>query len=165
MGADTTSIVLRYRSSRRDIWAWYWRRWRELLWAYWLVIGIAVVGFTLLYANSTHPIGPADVMRAGAYLALALAAMAIYPQFSFKSEERVFIIGPSGIDSTIGAKPAHRDWVDISEITDIGTHIVFTVAATLNAFLVPNRAFGDAAARADFLQRAMAWHVAAVVGA
>jgi hypothetical protein len=78
----------------------------------------------------------------------------------FKHRERVLAVGPDGIDTTIGKKSAHRDWSEISAVEDRAGVVAITVRQTGNAFLIPNRAFADDGARADFLRRAAAWHAA-----
>ena len=159
---ETATFTLRYRARRSDVWTWYWRSWRGGLWRSWAGGGLVFAAVTLAMRGRDHAIGPGDFV----FIAICLPALAAffvaYPQIAFKNEERVLVAGPSGIDSTIGAKSAHRDWSEIGTIEDAGYGIAIAVARTGNAFVVPNRAFADAALRAAFLRSVTQWHAQAV---
>ena len=155
--SQTAPITLRYRAQRRDVWRWYWRSWRGGLWRTWIGGGLAVAAVMLGLRGREHVVGAQDLV----FVAVVLTALAIcfvaYPQVAFKTQERVLVAGPSGIDSTIGSKSGHRDWSEIGAVEDFGDGIAIKVAKTGNAFLIPNHAFADVALRALFLRSVAQW--------
>ena len=146
-------VTLRYRTTRAEIWAWYWREWRRRFWIFWLLGGVAVGGIVL---GDTHD----PLLAAGAVAAL-FAAFAAWPQLSFKRQDRTLVLGPDGIDTTIGAKHAIRPWREIGEVRETAMYVVLTVAATGNAFLIPYRAFRNDAERRAVLDAIAKWRAAA----
>jgi hypothetical protein len=161
VSADPLSFTLRYRSQRREVWNWYWRRWRGGAWRQWLILGV-FAGMAVLmmrWLDNPHR-WPRGVDFAVAFLALivALSLLALYPQLVFKPQERVLTAGPNGIDTAIGILKAHRAWSDIAAILDQGEVVVIAVARTGNAFVIPARAFPDTATRAAFLHAVKTWH-------
>ncbi len=156
-------ITLRYATSRGELWTWYWREWRQELWRRWLVYGVILAIVDLGAAQLSHPIGALDIVSASAVVLALFAFFAAYPQFSYKREERVIVFNAQGIDTRIGTKTAHRDWREIASVTDIGTHVVFTVAKSGNAFLVPARAFSDSKLRRFLLEHVASWRAAAII--
>ena len=151
------AITLRYSANRGEIWTWYWREWRRKLWPRWLLAGAAMAGAVLALAFQRHRLGAEDFAGATTAVAALWSFFAIYPQLSFKREERTLIVGPGGLETTIGKKSGRRNWREIGAVTDTGTHVVFAVAKTGNAFLVPYRAFAGDAERSEFLRRVAIW--------
>lgn len=158
---EQRSFTLRYRSQRREVWNFYWARWRASLWRSWLLYGALVVVGALVIDSYDHKLGWQDAPVALLYMLLLFAFFTIFPQLAFKPQERVLNADPGGIDTTVGGESGHRDWREIGSITDDGDAITFVVARTGNAFIVPMRAFQGAAERAEFLRAVMEWHEAA----
>jgi hypothetical protein len=178
--APTTSpqaFVLRYRVDRPEIWTWYWYAWRQPrgLWSYWIVVGAAVATASYFIRTAGRP-GTSNDVLVSLVIAFAVCAFFIlYPQLMYKGRERVLQVSAAGIDTSIGTMSAHRDWKDISLILDRGEYIAAVVAGGIplgvfwlrtsngNAFIIPNRAFGDPLERAAFLQQARSWHMVNVI--
>jgi hypothetical protein len=153
-------MIVRYRTQRNEIWRWYWMYWRASLWRTWLLYGAAAFCLTLL-ASYNGGRWPQMFLAAMCPPILLWAFLAIFPQVMFKSKERIFEIGPNGIDTEIGGNRVHRDWNEIASITDKNGVIAIVVARTRNAFLVPDRAFESAKQRDSFLRQAIEFHAAA----
>jgi hypothetical protein len=156
--ASPLAITLRYRSQRREVWSFYWSRWRGGLWRNWLVMGTAAFVAALFIQGAQRPIDFSAYVTAGLIVLILFAALIAYPQLAYKPLERQLTVNAAGIDTTRGTRSDHRAWKDIAAITDAGSHIALVVAKTGNAFLVPNRAFADAEARRIFLHAATEWH-------
>ncbi len=89
--AYSSSFTLRYRSQRRELWAFYWRRWRAGLWRQWLLAVVAVTSATSYGLQQRHPgQWPTSGDIAVTLLAVCaiLAIFIIYPQAMFKPQER-----------------------------------------------------------------------------
>ena len=174
---DAQAFVLKYRIERREIWRWYWWAWRQPrgLWSYWIVVGAVVATGSYLLRTAAHPSTSNDVVVS---LVIALATCAffiLYPQVMYKGRERVLRVSAAGMDTSIGAMSAHRDWKDIASIVDRGTYIAAIVAGGIplgifwlrtlngNAFIIPNRAFEVESERLAFLQHARNWHAASAL--
>jgi len=157
-----SSITLRYASQRKDIWKHYWMRWRQPngLWRQWLLVAL-LIALTLFVMSGFQSPTPRAIAIAAACLAIVYAFFAAFPMIVFKPAERILTIDPRGIDTRIGGKSANRSWREIRAITDRGDVIEMVVAATGNAFVVPDRAFPAAQDRGDFLDSVRAWHAAA----
>lgn len=171
---DANAFVLKYRVERHEIWTWYWWAWRQPrgLWSYWVLVGAAIAICAYL-ARTAERIGTPDDVAASLAIGFAVCAFFIlYPQLMYKGRERVLHVSASGIDTSIGAMSAHRDWRDIASVVDRGAYIAAVVAGGVpfgvfwlrtrngNAFVIPNRAFADSSERATFLQQALSWHAA-----
>jgi hypothetical protein len=161
--ADQAAYTLRYRSQRRDIWNWYWQRWRAALWRRWLLIGSTGVATFLFFTWLDHrPLVARDLAFALCFALLVFAFFVVYPQLAFKSQERVLTAGPDGIESSIGEKHGQHTWHDIDSIVDKGDAISIVIKHTGNAFVIPARAFTDMRERTAFLEAITAWHQAAI---
>jgi hypothetical protein len=171
------AFVFKYRVERPEIWTWYWWAWRQPhgLWSYWIVVGAAVASASYFIRTAERPGTPSDVL-ASLVIAFAMCAFFIlHPQLMYKGRERVLQVSATGIDTSIGTMSAHRNWKDVSLIVDRGEYIAAVVAGGIpfgvfwlrtlngNAFIIPNRAFGNASERVAFLQQARSWHAANVL--
>lgn len=150
------TYTLRYSSTRREVWQWYWRRWRERLWVVHAVVA-AGAGYGL---SSSHP---ADT-RLAAWAIYAIAAFpvvvaifAIIPQARFKPAVRTLIVGPEGWSTSIGPKSGARRWAEVSAIREDADAIVIQ-GTNGNALIVPQRAFRSESERNAFLHDARQWH-------
>jgi hypothetical protein len=147
-------MIVHYHMRRDEVWRWYWQRWRENLWKSWLLAGLMAFAWPLLVRGRVDLSG----ILIGLLMTLAVFLFfTLYPQAMFKSQERTLEIGAGGIDTEIGGKRAHRDWNEIASISEKIGMIVFLVARTGNAFLVPDRAFANSGERATYLNQAQNW--------
>jgi hypothetical protein len=101
------------------------------------------------------------ILLSAALILVAWLFFTIYPQLNFKPQERVLTIDPSGIRTTIGKLRGSRSWREIKAIENRGGLVYLIVAKTLNAFVVPQRAFKGPEQQSQFLELARRWHAAA----
>ena len=134
------------------------------------MVAVLLVAGTLLIASNDHAVGVADFANATGIVSFAFLFFVVFPQLSYKPRERTLEMSASGLDTSIGTQSGHRSWRDISSISDAGETIVCVVAGGIplmigwlrtrngNAYVIPNRAFVDAAQRTAFLDQITAWH-------
>jgi hypothetical protein len=153
--------TLRYRSTRAEIWRWYWRAWRAQLWKV-HVLAAAAAAF-ICAATFT---GPVTLTR---YLVsfcvtfpIVVLFLSLWPQIMFKSKERVLTVGHQGWSTQIGKKSGSRSWAQIASVQSTPNSVVL-VSMTGNALIIPSRAFADSASRMQFVQDVQCWHRAAHV--
>jgi uncharacterized membrane protein YccC len=154
--------TIRYSSSRREVWRWYWRAWAKPkgLWRYHAFVGVLLATLYAEVQGFSH-------FRPAAFFVTALAAMlgcmlffSLWPQIRFKPAERTLSVSPTGWSTQIGKLSAARSWSEVREITaDADTIVV--VGTNQNALIVPSRAFADEESRVRFLTDVRVWHAAA----
>jgi hypothetical protein len=153
------ALILKYRSSRPEIWRWYWRAWRRPrgLWRMHLLIFALVVGSMLLNRSRRRPLTPTDLGLSAAIGLLAVAWLPLWPMIRFKPQERVLNLNEQGASTTIGSKSGTVPWSKIASIEDSGDAISVT-RTNGNAFVIPNRAFSSSDERAGCLKLIREWH-------
>ena len=151
-----TSETLRYKTSRADVWRFYWRQWRQKLW----ITHAAIVALAAFLAWQNAPKGNAGMLYAATPAILLLAGLIAYPQLRYKPQERELILDTTGIRTTIGKKSGEMTWQDVSRIDD-AQGIVYIQRHNGNAFIIPKRAFASSEVRSDFIQRIRQWWNAA----
>jgi hypothetical protein len=151
-----TGYCLRYRSTRREVWQWYWRAWRQRLWRTHVLLVWTVATATLLRTG----LSARHVALGLALGVLAVAWLPLVPVIAFKSNERTLRVDERGIDTSIGRLSATRAWGDVAAIDEQAGTIVIALKNG-NAFIVPARAFGSDEERATFFEAASAWRRAA----
>jgi hypothetical protein len=148
--------TLRYRSSRTEVWRWYWRTWKSKLW--WQHLALAAAMSWLVAALSRDRLTLAGFLLGFSLTAaLVVLIMASWPQVMFKSKERVLEVGPDGWSTRIGAKSGSRSWAQVASIEKAQDTIAI-ISTTGNALIIPARAFSDAGHMAAFLEDAQRWH-------
>ena len=150
------SYNLRYRSSRADVWRWYWRAWRRRLWFTHLffagVVSISVVQLLHLPFNAITLL-----LVFAVALPITILSFALWPQLAFKNQERVLSVGPDGWSTTIGDRTGSKRWSEISTVQAAQDSIVIT-SNSGNALVVPGNAFSGPSAMQQFLKDAQGWH-------
>lgn len=150
--------TLRYATTRRELWRWYWRAWARPngLWRYHVFIGAAVAfgtadakGFATFNWKSTAAIA------AGATVC-CIALFPLWSQLKFKPEVRTLEIDKAGFKTSVGRYHGIRRWSEIRSVHDDGETIVLTTRQ--GAMLIPRRAFGDVVDRGKFIADIKAWH-------
>jgi hypothetical protein len=156
-------ITITYRTTRADLWIFYWQQWRSRLWKYWLLIGAAALAYYLFRLNMAHRAFSAANIAIGAAIAFAAVIwLPLVPQIMFKPRTRSLTVGPQGIETQIDEVSGNRAWGEIGAIDDDGKYIHIIVAATMNAFVIPQRAFAAPADRETFLTAIRQWRAAAM---
>jgi hypothetical protein len=153
--------TLRYRSTRAEIWRWYWRAWRARLWK----IHVLVAGVAAFICAATFP-GQVTLthylVSFGVTFPIVVLFLSLWPQIMFKSKERVLIVGHQGWSTQIGKQSGSRSWAQVATVQTTPNSIVL-VGITGNALIIPSRAFTDSASRTQFFQDVQGWHRAAHV--
>lgn len=153
-------LTLKYRSTRAEVWRWYWREWRRPhgLWRYHLLLLVGLPSLALLapVLLGVH----AGVWPALTFAITACIFLALYPMIRFKPQERTLVIGPDGLSTTIGRKRGQRAWSVICEVTPADGGVVMKTSKS-NAFIIPARAFAEPREVEDLLQRVAVWRAQA----
>lgn len=147
---------LSYRSSRPEVWRWYWIAWRARFWRVHLVVS-AVLAVVLSDILRVRPTMNSLLLCFVAVLPVVTFLFALWPQVMFKNEERTLLVGPDGWSTKIGNKSGSRTWAEIASVQETADSVVITTT-TSNALIVPARAFADKALKAQFVRDSQAWH-------
>ena len=151
--------TLKYRSSRTDVWRWYWRFWRSRLWRR-LAVLAAAAAFFIARAEVLH----GEVLGWGSaalvMFVLLVSLSAVIPQLLFKSAERTLEVGPDGWSTRIGNKTGSRKWSELAPVREEDGAIVLARKPG-NALLIPERAFESEIQRAEFLKDVKRWQAEA----
>jgi hypothetical protein len=144
--------TVRYRSSRPEVWNWYWKAWRQKLWIFHVFIA-ALLTFTISDNNG--------IAKMAIYFLVAFSIstllMAAVSQVLFKRTERVLRVTPAGWHTQIGKRVGSRPWTKVSSIKEDAGNIIIT-GKNQNALIVPLRAFPDPSFRQQFLEDVQDWH-------
>jgi YcxB-like protein len=153
---------IRYSSSRREVWRWYWRAWAKPkgLWRF-----HALFALTLAIAHAQvqglSRFSPIVFLTTTALAMLGcMLVFSLWPQIRFKPAERTLSVGPAGWATQIGKLSAARSWNDVREIIEEDDTIV-VVGTNQNALIIPSRAFADEENQRRFLTNIRTWHGAA----
>ena len=157
------ALVLRYRSTRAEVWQWYWRCWRAPrgLWRIHLSLFIGVFAFSLWQLTQLRGTLAANVPLAFCLALVAIAWMPLWPLISFKPQERVLTLDEAGATTTIGSKSGSISWNEVAAVED-QPGVIAIRRSNGNAFLIPDRAFASPEERATVFSCLKRWWVAAV---
>src|SRR5258708_5188235 len=119
------SYSLSYRSSRSEVWHWYWTAWRARLWR----VHLLVAAFLALMLPDILGV-PVTISSHVLCFFGALPAVtfffALWPQVMFKSKERTLLVGPDGWSTKIGNKSGARRWAEIASVQEARDSVVIT---------------------------------------
>ncbi|QRP63234.1 YcxB family protein [Rhodanobacter sp. FDAARGOS 1247] len=148
--------ILRYRSTRSEIWRWYWRAWKTKYWWQQCLLAAFVVFVALGVSSASFSLRQVGTSFAIA-LPLVIVGVALRTQILFKKEERVLSVGPFGWSTQIGNKSGARSWTQVAKIQE--THDAVVIVGTNgNALIIPSRAFPDTMSQQQFLIDVQSWH-------
>ena len=74
----------------------------------------------------------------------------------YKPQIRTLTVNEDGIWTVIGSKSGEAKWAEIINIEDTSEHIII-IRKTLNAFIIPRRAFQSDEDRYTFLTTIQVW--------
>ena len=148
------SYVLRYCSTRRDVWVWYWRRWLDGAWIRQLFVAGAITAWSAI----TNHLGVTSslLLLAIAFLAV-VTVFAAWPQLAFKPRERTLEVDSIGWSTRIGTKSGAKKWSEVESVRSEQGMVVIT-SRSGNALLVPTCAFSGPYEQRKFVQDTQAWH-------
>jgi len=151
------NYTFRYRSSRAEVWRWYWRLWRSRLWHL-----HAVIAGSVSFAATSHDVWHGHLLNWGGRALLVfvlLVGISVgISQLLFKGDERILEVGPDGWSTQIGKKRSSRGWAELAPVKD-ESGVVVIASKQGNALLIPDRAFESAGQRSEFLQDVRRWQV------
>ena len=148
-------ITIRYRSSRKEVNEWYWKKWREKFWRYHAAFLVLIV---VVSVGQWPPRSSSDVLRGVIIGLLAVLGFIAFPQIMFKPKERMLSANETGIYTEIGKIKKQIGWNEISKIEEDSQAILITRKKSGNAFIVPDRAFQSQQEREAFYKFAKDWH-------
>jgi hypothetical protein len=150
------SYTLHYRSSRKEVWRWYWRAWRTKLWR----VHALLAGFiTFIVALSAKP----PLQYSSVFVSFVVAVpiitslFAVWPQLMFKDKERTLNIGPEGWSTQIGRFIGKRTWCGVASVAESSDTLVIT-SKNGNALVTPLRALPNPNTWQQFVGEVQAWH-------
>lgn len=150
--------TLRYRSSRRDIWHWYWQAWRARRWKFHVAIAL-VMSISMPVPRA----GGFDYAGAAGWFVIALSVLvvtsALFSQILFKRVERILVVDARGWSTQIGRRSGARTWAEVAAITEEPGRVIID-GTNGNALIIPEAAFGGAAGRRQFLADIRQWKAA-----
>ncbi|GLQ97283.1 YcxB family protein [Dyella mobilis] len=156
MDADEKSHSLHYKSSRAEVWHWYWSAWRSKYWWWHLLIGAAATWETLAVEGGELSLSRC-LVRFIWITPTIIAICAAWPQIAFKRQERTLEVGPEGWSTRIAKKSGSRTWRMVGAIQS-NDESIFIVSTSGNALIIPKRAFQSEASREAFLTDIRRWH-------
>ena len=143
------NFKIEYASRRSEVWAFYWRAWRQRLWKTHLIIFLAInLSFSIALFGGPPP-SPSSFAIVAAIGLLAIAWMPLFPLLMFKPKRRTLSINDTGIETTIGKKSAKRAWKDIKSVSEENGYLIL-LCRNGNAFIVPPRAFDSQSSQENF---------------
>ena len=148
-------MTIHYRSSRKEVNEWYWKKWREKFWIYHAAFFAVVV---IVSVGQWPPRNLFDVLRGAVIGILGVVGFIAFPQIMFKPKERALSVNETGIYTEIGKIKRQIGWDEISKVEEDSHAILITRKKSGNAFIVPERAFQSQQEREAFYNAAKNWH-------
>lgn len=143
------SITISYASRRSEVWRWYWRSWRRMLWKFHALIFATLVILESFFRYGRLPREPSELGTVAAIGIVPILLMPLYPLIRFKPQLCSFTADDRRISTSIGRKHGRIAWQDIAAVRMDGDFIVIE-RRNLNAFVIPPRAFQDNVAKLRF---------------
>lgn len=144
------SISVQYASTRREVWGFYRRLWKQRLWKIHSVIfvGAAISASFAIFGG--WPRNAREYLVVGLIGVASPTLFALYPMFMFKPQTRVLTVDEDGIVTTIGKLNGSIAWSEIASVRNNDDGALVIQRRNLNAFIVPRRAFNSPEARSSF---------------
>jgi hypothetical protein len=143
------SISVHYSSTRREVWGFYWRLWKQRLWKMHLVIFVAVAVSGSFATFGRLPRDFPEIIAIVLTALIPIILLALYPMLMFKPQVRVLTVDDDGITTTIGRHNKSLAWAEIADMQNNAGALVIQ-GHNMNAFIVPERAFDTPEERLSF---------------
>ena len=147
-----------YRSTRSEIWRWYWRAWSRIngLWRYHAFLAAATTTAVVALRWQSGISILEVVLNAVMATAACLVLFPLWPQIRFKPQMRHLTIDQDGWKTRVGEISGSRTWDEVQAIND-ADDVIEIIGRNKNALLVPARAFSSQVEREEFVTAARAW--------
>lgn len=158
-GSQGTVITIRYATTRREIWNWYWKSWAKARGLWWYHVAIAANVFLIVFIfDSQHP----DVLRTAVTaglisLPIVMLVMSLIPQLFFKPGVRKLGMDEQGIYAEMKGRPVLKSWREVRSIT-AHEDVILVESTNGHALIVPARAFSSPQERETLLEQITRWH-------
>ena len=152
-------MLISYASTRQEVWRFYWRslRTNRLHLGSWLLLVGSMGAATFEIAHTGLALSGEGAASVAILAMLASAAwLALYPQIKFKPQQRTLEVTALGISTSIAGQAKSWPWSDVRSVSREGDSIVIT-SRTLNAMLVPARAFASPTEADNFFVACDQW--------
>lgn len=151
-------ITIKYATTRKEIAERYWRMWRKTLWKIHLIF-FGLIMFFAISLDGHWPIQNYRVIIYGILASIGLFGFfVLFPQAMYKPQTRTVTVGETGIYTLIASITKSVSWTEIKEIESTPEHISIVLKKTLNALIIPRRAFATDDDRVKFLNSITTWH-------
>jgi hypothetical protein len=157
-------LIVTYRSSRLEIWKWYWRSWAKPSgrWRFHLLFALVIAAASTI---AVHKMSPFDwgyfAVAFAVGLLSALILLPLYPQIRIKTAPRTLAIDANGLTASVGKLSASRSWKDVRSIESCKGSLIIT-GTNKNAFIIPASAFASEDERTAFYRSALGWHASSI---
>ena len=148
------SYSLRYRSSRKEFWIWYWVIWSRFLWMPFLPFSL-LLGAMMAKSLRLGP-GVAPILLCSVSLLAFVAILFASPIFRFRPKEFHVHLDENGAAWSSEASSANFRWDAIQVVSRIGDALVLR-APLGNSMVIPLTALPEAN-WSDFLADVREWH-------
>jgi len=148
-------LTLKYRSSRQEVWHWYWQMWRKKLWMYHAFFILMIFVYAAA-SNDEWPPRPLSMLYAAVGSGVLVGFFAAIPQLAFKSQERTLFVDENGVQTIIGRKSGSVTWAKVADIVDEG-ELLYIIRKNGNSFIIPRRAFTSDHERTKFVLKVRGW--------
>jgi hypothetical protein len=145
--------TLSYRSTRGDVWRWYWRMWRRKFWLVQLLLSVCIV--VVMFQITRGSLFSLLLLLVLCFVG-AIVVFSSVPQILFKSATRTLSVSESGWVTTVGSKSGARHWNEIGPIEENATHVILTTWSG-SAMLIPKTAFTTEEQAQQFVAQARQW--------
>lgn len=150
------SYALRYRSSRNEVWRWYWAAWRAKFWRIHALLAM-VIALLVTYSTTLQLQPSLALVSFVVVLPVITLFFSLWPQIAFKGQERTLNIGPDGWSTQIGRLSGNRTWSEVASVTECNGTLAIT-GKNGNALIVPQRALSSLSSWQQFVEDVQAWH-------
>jgi len=151
-------ITIKYAVTREEITEWYWKMWRKTLWKTHLIF-FGLIMFFAISLDGHWPIQDYRAILNGILVSIGLFVFfVLFPQAMYKPQTRTVTVNETGIYTSIASKSKSVNWTEIKEIEFTPEHIFIVLKKTLNALIIPRRAFVTDNDRVEFLNSITTWH-------
>jgi hypothetical protein len=150
------NYILRYSSTRAEVWEFYWRIWRGGLW---LIHVFFAIGVSFVLSGSSLSLKHSISWAIYSLIAFpcVVTIFAAFPQLMFKNKPRTLEVGPDGWVTKIGKVSGSKKWSEIASVENVADAVQIK-GKSGNAMIIPLRAFDSQIHMEQFISDVREWH-------